>query len=103
METLASALVQQGNLEGAIGALELASRHKRKAVSVMNGVYWERNQILLSGLYRKAGLIADAQSLEEELKKSLAVADHDHPILIALRQREASLIQASAALAHPLR
>jgi tetratricopeptide (TPR) repeat protein len=90
-ETLASALVRQGDLEGAIRALELGSRQRHVAFHwVSNGALWESNQLLLARLYRKAGRAADAKKVESDLLKLLAVADADHPILLELRRLERS-------------
>jgi hypothetical protein len=88
METLASALAGQGDLDGAIRVLEFLSKQKRQVAFyiVSNGAFWEKNQLLLARLYRKAGRATDAQRIEEELLKLLAVADADHPILLELQR-----------------
>jgi tetratricopeptide (TPR) repeat protein len=87
METLASALANRGNLDNAIGVLEFGSKQKRQVAFywMSNGVLWERNQLLLARLYRKAGRAADAHRIEAELLKLLAIADADHPILLELQ------------------
>jgi hypothetical protein len=88
METLASALAHQGDLDGAIRVLELGPRQKRQAAFhwANNGAFWMRNQLLLARLHRKAGRTADAQRIEADLLKLLAVADADHPILMELER-----------------
>jgi tetratricopeptide (TPR) repeat protein len=92
METLASALDRRGDLDGAIGVLELGSKQKRQVAFhwVSNGFLWERNQLLLAQLYRKARRTADAQRIEGDLLKLLAVADADHPILLELQRLQKS-------------
>ena len=92
METLASALARQGDLDGAIGVLELGSKQRRQMAYhwVSNGVVWERNQLLLARLYRKAGRTVDAQRIEADLLKLLAAADADHPILLELQRLQSS-------------
>jgi predicted Zn-dependent protease len=92
LETLASALARRGDLESAIRALEKGSQSKRLAVFHWgsNGAFWERNQLLLARLYRKAGRAPDAQRIEAELLKLLAVADPDHPLLLELQRLQSS-------------
>ncbi len=94
MQTLASALARQGDLDGAIRVLELGSTQRHVAFHwVSNGVLWEGNQLLLARLYRRAGRMADAQKLETELLNLLALADADHPILLELRRLQSSRFQ----------
>ncbi len=87
-ETLASALARRGDLAGAIGVLEEGSKWKRHAALnfVSNGAFWTRNQLLLARLYRRGGRSSEAQRIEAELLKLLAVADADHPILLELQR-----------------
>ena len=46
---------------------------------------WFEHRALLARLYRAAGRESEARPIEEELRKLLAVADDDHPIVIQLR------------------
>ena len=97
IETLASAMSRQGDLSGAIRMLEQGLKHKRKAISVSNGVLWEQDEVALARLYRKAGRLADAQRVESELARLVAVADSDDPILVDLRRLQGGPTLASAA------
>ena len=96
-ESLASALARQGDDEGAVRVLERASRQKSPAVFLWmsNGGFWTRNQFLLARQYRKAGRVADAQRIESELTKLLAVADPDHPIVVGLKRLQSAPTQAA--------
>jgi tetratricopeptide (TPR) repeat protein len=91
-ETLASALARQGDLDGAIRVLELGPKQKRQAAFhwVNTGAFWMRNQLLLARLYRRAGRDGDAQRVEGDLLKLLAVADADHPFVVELRWLQSS-------------
>jgi tetratricopeptide (TPR) repeat protein len=91
-ETLAVALDRQGDLSSAIQVLEDGSRWKRHATFAFlsHGAFWTRYQALLARLYRRAGRAAEAQRVEAELSKLLAVADADHPILLELQQSQRS-------------
>lgn len=104
-QTLATALARQGDLEGAIRALERGSTHKKQVAFhwVSTGVLWERNQLLLARLYRQAGRAADAQRIEADLLNLLALADADHPIVVELRRLRGASTLATNALARPIR
>ena len=90
VESLSEALERQGNVDGAIQALEFGSRQKMEALIRGNTGIWEHNELLLARLYRQAGRIADAERVENALRAMLAVADTDHPILAALRRTPAA-------------
>jgi tetratricopeptide (TPR) repeat protein len=92
METLASALARRGDLGGAIAVLERGSKQRRQVAFhwVSNGFLWERNQLLLARLYRKASRVAEAQRIEAELSRLLALADADHPLLLELGRLQRS-------------
>jgi hypothetical protein len=45
------------------------------------GDFWLRNQARLSTYYHRLGRDSDARTVDEQLRKLLAVADPDHPIL----------------------
>ncbi|HEY3124769.1 MAG TPA: tetratricopeptide repeat protein, partial [Thermoanaerobaculia bacterium] len=91
-ETLARGLERRGDLEGAIAVLERGSRQQRQVAFhwVSNGFLWERNQLLLARLYRKANRLVDAQRIEAELLNLLALADADHPLLLELQRLKRS-------------
>jgi len=40
---------------------------------------------VLARLYRKAGRAEEARAIDDELRGLLAVADADHPVLVALK------------------
>ncbi len=80
-EALARALEQEGDAAGAIQVLEQALQGKPEpaALSSITSL-----QYRLLRLYRASGREGDAQDLETELRKMLAYADPDHPILVEL-------------------
>ncbi len=49
--------------------------------SLLTGLLWLRLQAQLVQLYREMGRDADARKIEDQLRKRLALADSDHPIL----------------------
>ena len=49
--------------------------------SVLTGPLWLKLQAQLSQLYLEMGRYEDARKIEGDLRKRLALADHDHPIL----------------------
>jgi tetratricopeptide (TPR) repeat protein len=103
LESLASALARQGDLEGAIRVLELGSKQRHVAFHwVSNGFLWTRNQFLLAQLHRKVGRAADAQRIEAELLNLLALADADHPILVELKRLQAASSESRYASARPI-
>lgn len=91
-ETLATALTQQGDAEGAIRVLELASKQKTRAIFnwVSAAPSWMRTQLLLAKLYRKVGRQEDARRIEGELRGLLAYADPDHVMLRELNRSESA-------------
>lgn len=84
-EALANAWEEMGNLPKAIEGLELISREKPRGDMAM-GFAWMRDEWQLAQLYRKVGRVQDAERIEAELRKLLAVADPDHPILVQLER-----------------
>ena len=87
-ESLADALVRQGDPQKALQVLERASQQKAIAYedSGSTGQYWLRIEWRLAQLYRKLGRLADAERMEVELSKMLAYADAEHPILRQMKQ-----------------
>ncbi len=49
---------------------------------------WLRIQAALASLYRETGRDEDARKIEDKLRRSLALADADHPILRQLDRTE---------------
>ena len=92
-ESLANALVSEGNIRRAIEVLERASRQKFSAAVAYSDPaepYWLRNRLDLARLYRRVGRIAEARAIEDDLLRHLALADEDHPILGDLRRSSRS-------------
>jgi tetratricopeptide (TPR) repeat protein len=84
-ETLARALEAQGDLTGAAQVLKLGTEY----VIPINFAYVAQNRYQLLQLYRKLGRDQEARKTEAEIRAMLAVADADHPVLVALdRQRK---------------
>jgi tetratricopeptide (TPR) repeat protein len=75
-EGLSIALERSGDFLKAAEALEKASPER-----VEDPCGWLWNQARLAWLYRKLERTRDAQRIEDQLRKLLAVADPDHPIL----------------------
>jgi len=79
----------------ALQVLEEASE-KKYLVLVLgeSPAMWLRVRLALAKLYRETGRDEDAQEIEEDLRKHLAYADPDHPILRQLdRTKELALRQ----------
>lgn len=90
-EALAQAYENRGDLEAALRVLQEAQAAKGRAFSCttgpMLGALWLRTELELADLYRKMGRASDAEKVEDELRKMLAYADADHPVLLALQRR----------------
>ncbi|MCH8321422.1 MAG: hypothetical protein IH790_10780, partial [Acidobacteria bacterium] len=56
--------------------------------SVLTGPLWLKLQAQLAQLYREMGQDEDARKIEDELRRLLALADSDHPILRQLDRTE---------------
>jgi hypothetical protein len=84
-ESLAAALARRGDAPRAIQVLE-RNPEKFYAMRGGTGAYWLRNRLQLAKLYRSVGRAEDAQIVEAELSKLLALADPDHPILVELQR-----------------
>ena len=88
-ETLANAWEQQGNMSKAIRLLEESSQGRAKALAALRGsssFFWMRVRLRLASFYRKVGREQEAREIEAELRKLLAYADPDHPILRQLKR-----------------
>jgi tetratricopeptide (TPR) repeat protein len=84
-ESLATILVEQGNIPRAIEVLERRPERCTAAGSA-SGAFWLRNRFQLAELYRRVGRVKDAHAVEAELTRLLALADPDHPILAGLER-----------------
>lgn len=85
-EVLAEALAKRGDGARAIQVLERDADRFSAVIGGTTGAYWLRNRWQLAKLYRGAGRVNDAQAIEADLSKLLALADPDHPILVRLRE-----------------
>jgi len=95
-ESLATLYVQQGETQKALETLETAGMKRGPQLSYFGlfGYFGMRPRVELARLYRWLGREAEAQKIEVELLKLLALADPDHPILLELqRRREAAAAQ----------
>ncbi len=54
--------------------------------SVLTAPLWLKLRAQLSQLYLKMGRYEDAREIEDDLRRRLALADADHPILRQLEQ-----------------
>lgn len=84
-EALAGAYRRQGKLSDAVHVLQHAPVNPQPTTPGL--AYRMRAQLQLLALERDMGHVADAQRVEAELRKELAFADPDHPILRALVRR----------------
>ncbi len=83
-EILAEAWRAQGDSTNAVAVLRAALEKESFLLldqSVLTGPLWSRLQAQLAQLYRDMGQHEDARKLEDELRRLLALADPDHPIL----------------------
>ncbi len=83
-ESLARALADKGDRARAVEVLERASARRRQAAFFQAGQYWLWIRYRLAQLYRESRRESEARTIEEELRKLLALADPDHPIRRAL-------------------
>lgn len=85
-ELLADALERAGDRAGAIQVLEEATRRPAQTylLGEFSGALWLRLYGRLAATYRDAGRLAEAQAIEGEARRLLAVADGDHPLKMRL-------------------
>jgi hypothetical protein len=50
---------------------------------------WLEGRAQLARLYRKNGQVREAEAVEAQMSKLLALADPDYPLLLELRERAA--------------
>jgi len=98
-EILAEAWREQGDSTNAAEVLRAALEKESFLLlehSVLTGPLWLKLQAQLSQLYREMGRDEEAQEIEEDLRRHLALADPDHPILRQLdRTKELALREAA--------
>jgi hypothetical protein len=98
-EILAEAWREQGDSTNAAQVLQAALEKEAFILldqSVLTGPLWLKLQAQLSQLYREMGRDKDARKIEDKLRKRLALADTDHPILRQLnRTKELALREAA--------
>jgi tetratricopeptide (TPR) repeat protein len=89
-ELLARAYERQGNTSAALQLLEDVSTGRSLVdgdSAAMNGAYfWMRDQMDLARLYLRLGRVQDAEEIVNELRKLLADADPDFPMLVELKK-----------------
>jgi tetratricopeptide (TPR) repeat protein len=87
-ESFAAALRRKGQTKHAIEVLEQSQGEFRPFDT--GSPYWRKNRLDLARLYRSVGRVEEARAIEADLLKRLALADADHPILVALKARTTS-------------
>jgi tetratricopeptide (TPR) repeat protein len=82
-DSLVTALEGSGNSQKGLEVLELtsATRPWSSPDVVSYAVFWLRNQARLSAYYHHLGRKQESRKIDDQLRKLLAVADPDHPIL----------------------
>ena len=80
-EILAEAYTRQGNWVAAIQLLKQASEREPIYFRFGAAPLWLRFRWRLASLYHQTGRAEDAREIEDELRRLLALADSDHPIL----------------------
>ena len=80
---LVTALEHSGDSQKALEVLEAASRTRMWITPLADGyaAFWVRDQARLSAYYHRLGRQAEARKIDDQLRKLLAFADPDHPIL----------------------
>ncbi len=98
-EILAEAWREQGDSTHAARVLRTALEKEAFLLldqSVLTGPLWLKLQAQLAQLYREMDLNEDARKIEDELRRHLALADPDHPILRQLdRTQDLALREAA--------
>ncbi len=85
-DSLASLWIGQGELRRAAGVLEETNQAEARPYPTTGPTVflWIRNRARLARLYRDTGRFHDARAIEARLRRLLALADTDHPVLRAL-------------------
>ncbi len=90
-EILAQAWTEQGKSDEAIQVLKEALEKESRLLieqSLLTGPLWLRLQAQLARLYSEMGRDEDARKIEDKLRRLLALADPDHPILRQLNRTQ---------------
>ncbi len=82
-QALARVLVSQGDLPAAI---EVLQRGASEYLDVRPLMFLSHQKYRLLQLYRKLGREEEARRVEADIRKLLAVADSDHPVLVAINR-----------------
>ncbi len=82
-DDLVTALEHSGNSQKALEVLEATSGTRMWIAPLSNsyGAFWLRDQARLSAYYHRLGREPEARKIDDQLRKLLAVADPDDPIL----------------------
>jgi tetratricopeptide (TPR) repeat protein len=82
-DSLVTALERAGNSQKALEVLEATSGTRLWTTPAMTTyqAFWLRDQARLSAYYHRLGRQAEARKIDDQLRKLLAVADPDDPIL----------------------
>ncbi len=84
-EALARAAQQRGNIAKALEILDNASQYQDRAVFFgPASFFWMKIQLQRAQLHRTLGREPEAQEIEADLRRLLALADADHAILVQL-------------------
>lgn len=89
-ESLATLYAQRGETQTALETLETAGMQRGAFLSYFGlfGYFGMRPRLELARLYRRLGREAEAQKIEAELLKLLALADPDHPMVVELKRNQ---------------
>ncbi len=94
---LAEAWSQEGELQKAAQVLEETSKQKHLVMlQAESPILWLRIRAALASLYRETGRNEEAREIEEDLRKHLAYADSDHPIILQLAQTRQLAVRQAA-------
>jgi hypothetical protein len=87
---LATALAQAGQRGGAVNRLETCAADQPYLLDTgfFGPAQWMQTRLQLADLYRETGALDRARAIEDDLRRLLAVADSDHPILVRLNDRQ---------------
>ena len=84
-DMLASLLKAEGNLPGAVMALETTSPRRVEAAYNNSALFWLMCQRQLARLYRAAGREPEASRIEDDLRELMIFADDDFPLAQSLQ------------------
>ena len=92
-DSLARAYEREGNFSAALQVLQTASGDRVRAngpFKMSGATLWMRDQVDLARVYRRVGRVNDAEKIEDELRKLLAYADTDYPMLVELKRLQSN-------------